>query len=69
MDNETVLAVPGYGPVMLRRLSSGYWHARGRGPCEWAQGESLASMEPYVESSAAFRSALNDVLAAKKPTR
>lgn len=23
--------------VEVRRLSSGYWHIRGNGPCEWAQ--------------------------------
>jgi hypothetical protein len=23
--------------VTIRRLSTGYYHIRGRGPCEWAQ--------------------------------
>jgi len=23
--------------ITVRRLDSGYWHLRGRGPCNWAQ--------------------------------
>lgn len=23
--------------INAKRLESGYWHIRGRGPCEWAQ--------------------------------
>ncbi len=23
--------------LRIKRLSSGHWHIRGRGPCEWAQ--------------------------------
>jgi len=47
--------------VEIRRLSSGYWHARGHGPCNWAQwpvGVPLTDEHFFPEASRAFRAAL-----------
>jgi hypothetical protein len=30
-------SVEGSGGITVRRLSSGYYHVRGRGPCNWSQ--------------------------------
>lgn len=46
--------------LVVKQLSSGYWHIRGRGPCEWAQGlnwpDSLP--EPFSEASDQFQFAV-----------
>ncbi len=40
------------GIVSIRRLESGYWHIRGRGPCNWAQPQFWPDMnEAAIEAS------------------
>jgi hypothetical protein len=47
--------------ISIKRLTTGYWHARGNGPCEWAQwpvGERLTDDAFFPEASVGFRRAL-----------
>jgi hypothetical protein len=37
--------------VTVKRLSSGYWHLRGTGPCNWAQPERWPINESDLEAS------------------
>lgn len=32
-------------PVTVKRLSSGYWHLRGIGPCNWAQPRAWPTLD------------------------
>ncbi len=51
--------------VGIRLLSTGYFHARGVGPCEWAQwpvGEELADEHFFPEASGAFRRELRGAI-------
>lgn len=51
--------------ITITKLCTGYWHARGVGPTEWAQwpvGEPLTDDAFFVQASAAFRRALRDAL-------
>jgi hypothetical protein len=51
-------------PTMARRLSSGYWHLRSTGPCNWAQppvwpcDEITLREHAFGEASESFLSAL-----------
>ena len=38
--------------VSVRRLSSGYWHLRGQGPCSWAQPPSWPCSERVLREHA-----------------
>jgi hypothetical protein len=37
--------------ITVTRLSSGYWHLRGIGPCNWAQPETWPCNESDLEDS------------------
>lgn len=39
-------------PVTVKRLSSGYYHIRGVGPCNWAQVPSLPCDEKTLRAHA-----------------
>ena len=41
-----------YGEVSIRRLSTGYWHIRGKGPCEWTQPPEWPCAEKLIRDSA-----------------
>ena len=48
--------------VALRRLSTGVWHARGQGPCNWAQwADELEDGDFFPEASQEFRDALRQI--------
>lgn len=38
--------------IVVKRLSTGYYHVRGQGPCEWAQPERWPATEDEIRSSA-----------------
>lgn len=38
--------------LMIRRLESGYYHLRGRGPCNWAQPPSWPCSEAVLREHA-----------------
>ena len=38
--------------ITFERLSSGYWHIRGGGPCEWAQPPCLPCSEETLRAHA-----------------
>lgn len=38
--------------IVIKRLSSGYWHIRGVGPCNWAQAERLPETLDTMRASA-----------------
>jgi len=38
--------------ITITRLSSGYWHLRGTGPCNWAQPERWPCSEDALRKSA-----------------
>ena len=38
--------------ITINRLSSGYWHIRGTGPCEWAQTAVLPTTFEAVRAAA-----------------
>jgi hypothetical protein len=40
--------------MRLRRLSTGAWHVRGDGVCNWAQGQWPHAMTPFVEAGPIF---------------
>jgi hypothetical protein len=47
--------------IEIKRLDSGYLHARGNGPCEWAQwpeGREPTERDFFPEASESFRRAL-----------
>lgn len=37
--------------LRITRLSSGYWHIRGTGPCEWAQPKDWPDAARLIEAS------------------
>lgn len=48
-------------PIVIRELTTGYWHARGNGPCNWAQwptGTVLTDDAFFPEAGLVFRAAL-----------
>lgn len=50
-----------YGLIKISELPSGYLHARGRGPCEWAQWprwERVCDASFFDQASTKFRDAL-----------
>lgn len=54
-------------PIVIHELPSGFLHARGGGPCEWAQwprGEELRDEHFCAQASERFRVALIDHLRA-----
>lgn len=61
-------------PITVRQLPSGYYHVRGRGPCNWAQpptwpcDEQTLRAHAFGEASEEF---IRDAMAAagKAPTR
>lgn len=62
------------GEIQVKRLESGWWHIRGRGPCNWAQvpnwpcDEGLLRDGAFPEASEEFiRTAL--LRALSEPTR
>lgn len=38
--------------ITVRKLTSGYWHIRGRGPCNWAQPPHWPCTEQVLRSHA-----------------
>lgn len=38
--------------LTITRLSSGYWHIRGAGPCNWAQPPTMPCSEEVLRSHA-----------------
>lgn len=48
-------------PISITRLSSGYWHIRGRGPCNWTQPQTWPAGDDEIRS-AAFPQASPDFL-------
>lgn len=38
--------------ITVRRLSGGYYHIRGKGPCNWAQPDHWPCSEQELRSSA-----------------
>lgn len=60
--------------IVATVLSSGYWHIRGEGPCNWAQvpiwpcGEDLLRANIHPEASEEFiRAAIDAALAKEQP--
>lgn len=57
--------------IAVRKLESGYFHVRGRGPCEWAQppcwpcDEATLRQHSFPEASERF---IWDALAARSKT-
>ena len=48
-------------PIRVKRLSTGYWHARGNGPCEWAQWSVTGALTEdafFAQASDRFRKVL-----------
>ena len=61
-------------PITIRRLSTGWWHARGQGPCEWAQwpvGAPLRDEHFFAQASERFRRELDrrEHVLTKEPAR
>jgi len=54
--------VPGYGVITIRLLDSGYWHARGIGPCSWAQWPVNSAPEFFPGAGDRFRRALSGIV-------
>lgn len=38
--------------IVVKRLPTGYYHVRGRGPCEWAQPKYWPASEEEIRSTA-----------------
>lgn len=38
--------------ITIRKIDSGYWHVRGRGPCEWTQPARWPASESEIRESA-----------------
>lgn len=38
--------------ITIRKLSSGYWHIRGVGPCNWAQPKYWPCIEVHLRETA-----------------
>jgi hypothetical protein len=59
-------------PIEIRQLESGYFHIRGRGPCNWAQppswpcSEEMLRQHAFPEASDAF---IRAVLALQRTPR
>lgn len=56
-----------YPRIAIKELPSGYLHARGKGPCEWAQWPKDRTVEEgdfFPEASEQFRAALRRQLEA-----
>ena len=53
LQREGLLMADEREVLIVKRLSSGVWHVRGRGICNWAQGYEWPP-EPFCEASEEF---------------